>query len=230
MSNAFNIAQHFEKWAPRKQDWKIRQWKKVCYLPSSSLPGSLAMFQCSMKTTCNKYHIRVLCPFFDFLAGIFWGSQKEARSSWLVARKIASPRFTVDIKNKLLEANKCLFVIRSLKKEGYCQDDIDHLFNVIVLPKLTYGLSVYAASKPELTTVQKFLCCCYKRKYISYFIDILKLLDKSDRTIFNKARNAGHPLHSLLPRVKESSLRLRSTSSLLPRTVRRSPDRPTQAF
>ena len=156
--------------------------------------------------------------------------QKEARSSWLVARKIASPRFTVDIKNKLLEANKCLFVIRSLKKEGYCQDDIDHLFNVIVLPKLTYGLSVYAASKPELTTVQKFLCCCYKRKYISYFIDILKLLDKSDRTIFNKARNAGHPLHSLLPRVKESSLRLRSTSSLLPRTVRRSPDRPTQAF
>ena len=74
-------------------------------------------------------------------------------------------RFAVHIKNKLLEANKCIFVIRSLKKEGYCQDDIDHLFNVIVLPKLTYGLSVYAVSKLELTTVQKFLCRCnYKRK------------------------------------------------------------------
>ena len=45
--------------------------------------------------------------------------------------------FAVHIKNKLLEANKCLFVIRSLKKEGYCQDDIDHLFNVIVLSLLT---------------------------------------------------------------------------------------------
>jgi len=44
-----------------------------------------------------------------------------------------------------------------------------------------------------------------------------KLLDKSDRTFLNKARNAGHPLHSLLPRVKESALRLRSTSSLQPR-------------
>ena len=55
-------------------------------------------------------------------------------------------RFTVHIKNKLLEANKCLFVIRSLKKEGYSQDDIEHLFNVIVLPKLIYGLSVYAVS------------------------------------------------------------------------------------
>lgn len=123
----------------------------------------------------------------------------------------------VRIKNKLLGANKFLFVTRSLKKEGYCQNDIDHLFNVIVLSKLTYGLLVYAASKPELTTVQKFLRCCNKRKYVSYFVVIFKLLDKSDPAIFIKARNAGHPLHSLLPRVKESSLRLRSTSSLLPR-------------
>ena len=32
---------------------------------------------------CNKYHIRALCPFFDFLAGIFRGSQKEASGSRL---------------------------------------------------------------------------------------------------------------------------------------------------
>ena len=30
-----------------------------------------------------KYHIRALCPFLDFLAGIFRGSQKEARGSRL---------------------------------------------------------------------------------------------------------------------------------------------------
>ena len=35
---------------------------------------------------CNKYHIRALCPFLDFLAGNFRGSQKEARGSWLEAR------------------------------------------------------------------------------------------------------------------------------------------------
>ena len=79
-------------------------------------------------------------------------------------------------------------VIRCLKKEGYCQNDIDHLFNVIVLTKLTfYGLSAYAASKSELTTVQKFVCLCYKRKYITCFIDIFQLLDKSDPTIFNNS-------------------------------------------
>ena len=45
---------------------------------------------------CTKYHIRALCPFLDFPARIFRGSQKEARSSrprgsGSQARKIASP-------------------------------------------------------------------------------------------------------------------------------------------
>ena len=33
------------------------------------------------------------------------------------------------------------------------QPDIDSLFAAIVLPKITYGLSVYAASPPDLNTV-----------------------------------------------------------------------------
>ena len=60
----------------------------------------------------------------------------------------SNSRFSEHIKNKLLEANKCLFVLRSLRKEGYCQADIDHLFIAIVLPKISYGLSVFAASSP----------------------------------------------------------------------------------
>ena len=61
------------------------------------------------------------------------------------------------VKAKLHEANKCFFVIRSLRKDGYTQDEIDHLFNSIVIPKLLYGLSVYAASVSELTVIQRFL-------------------------------------------------------------------------
>ena len=33
-----------------------------------------------------KYHIKALCPFLDYLSGIFRGSQKEARGSRLAAR------------------------------------------------------------------------------------------------------------------------------------------------
>ena len=35
---------------------------------------------------CNICHIKALCPFLDFLAGVFWGSQTGARGSRLEAR------------------------------------------------------------------------------------------------------------------------------------------------
>ena len=66
-------------------------------------------------------------------------------------------RFNEHIKVKLQEASKCLYVIRCLRKEGYQQPDVDYIFRSIVLPKLAYGLSVYASSIPELTTIQNFL-------------------------------------------------------------------------
>ena len=66
-------------------------------------------------------------------------------------------RFNEHIKVKLQEANKCLYVIRCLRKEGYQQPDVDYVFRSTLLPKLMYGLPVYASSIPELTTVQNFL-------------------------------------------------------------------------
>ena len=72
-------------------------------------------------------------------------------------------KFGLHVKAKLHEAFicQCLFVIRSLRKDGYTQDEIDHLFNSIVIPKLLYGLSVYAASISDLNVIQRFLKRCY---------------------------------------------------------------------
>ena len=94
-----------------------------------------------------------------------------------------SGRFTERIKRKLFEANKCLYVLRSLRKEGYNQVEIDHLFQSLVLPKISHGLPVYATSVPELNTVQQFLRRCHKRRFMSYAIDIYDLLEKTDRII-----------------------------------------------
>ena len=41
-------------------------------------------------------------------------------------------RFNEHIKATLQEANKCLYVIRCLRKEGYQQPDIDNFFRSIV--------------------------------------------------------------------------------------------------
>ena len=112
-------------------------------------------------------------------------------------------------------AHKCLYVIRCLSKEGYQQPDVDYVFRSIVLPKLTYGLPVYPSSIPELTTVQNFLQRCFKRRYISYQIDIYNVLEEVDRSLFRISSMPGHPLHPPVPKTKESSARLRVPSSRL---------------
>ena len=65
-------------------------------------------------------------------------------------------KFLTRVKNKLIKANKCLFILRSLRKEGYKQTEIDLLFNTLVFPNITYALSLYAASESDLTPVQRF--------------------------------------------------------------------------
>ena len=49
----------------------------------------------------------------------------------------------------------------------YSQTEIDHLLTALLLPNITYGLSVYGAADSELTTIQRFLDRCHKRRYIS---------------------------------------------------------------
>lgn len=126
-------------------------------------------------------------------------------------------KFSLHIKSKLYEANKCLFIIRSLRKEGYDQAEIDHIFNSIVLPKILYALPVYAASLSDLTAVQSFLTRCYKRRYTSILYNIYDLLEKYDRRLVNKINNNGHPLYNMLPKTKLSSQRLRKPTCSRPK-------------
>ena len=52
------------------------------------------------------------------------------------------------------------------------------------------------------------------RRYTSVSYEILVLLEKYDRRLFNKFKHSDHPLYSLLPGYKESSLRLRNRTSV----------------
>ena len=49
-------------------------------------------------------------------------------------------RFDIHVKSKLVKANKCLYVIRTLRKEGCTQVEVEHLFKALVLPNITYTL------------------------------------------------------------------------------------------
>lgn len=72
----------------------------------------------------------------------------------------------------------------------------------LVTPKILYnGLSVYAASTPELNTVQQFLHRCHKRR--SHALDTYDLVEKTDRLFYRKIRRqSNHPLYIFCPEVK----------------------------
>ena len=126
-------------------------------------------------------------------------------------------KFSQHVKSKLQEAKICLFVIRSLYKEGYNQAEIDHLFNAIVLSKILYALPVYSASPSDLTVVQRFLTRCYKRRYTSVQYNIHDLAEKHDRRLINKFNTASHPLYNMLPKIKPSLQHLRKTTCSRPK-------------
>ena len=118
----------------------------------------------------------------------------------------------------LFKQKKCLHVLRLLREDGCSQTEIDHLFNNIVLPNITYGLSVYCAADSELTTIQCFLDHCHKHRYISKHVDVRNLMEIQDRKIIKKvSRLSNHPLHRLMPQVKLTKYKLRNKSSKHPK-------------
>ena len=119
---------------------------------------------------------------------------------------------TFQSKSKLLKGNKCLFILRSLRKEGMCQEGVDRFFNTVVLPNFTHGLSVYGASDSDLTAIQSFLDRSFKRKYISVKIDIRSILEESDLNLYKSRSISPCPIFYILPKEKETNYNLRRTS------------------
>ena len=60
---------------------ELKNWEESYH---SWLAGFIGHFPLLVKPACSKYLISALCPFLDFLVGIFRGLQK--RGSWLKAR------------------------------------------------------------------------------------------------------------------------------------------------
>ena len=117
------------------------------------------------------------------------------------------------VRAKLFKANKCLFVLRSLRKEGFSQGEVDHLFSALVLPNFTYGLTVYGAVDSGLTVIQDFLDRCFKRKYTCKGMDIWELLEKADKKLFKvRLVDPDCPLSNIIPKKKETKYQLRNKS------------------
>ena len=146
-----------------------------------------------------KATILNITPYLTFLNAVvlfYWG---------LRSRVIVS--FGRMLILKLIKANKCIHVLRTLRKEKYSQAEIDHLFTVLVSPNFIYGLPVYGASEPDLNIIQNVSDRCHKRRFISYPVSIKDLLKNQDCKIFKKVTSiTNHPLASYYIPSKKLSL------------------------
>ena len=156
--------------------------------------------------SCNTTKYKELCmakkgvtPNFPPLCGI-----EQSDSFTLLGVTLQNDcKFSSHVKGKLREANNCLYILRSLRKDGYTQVEIDHFFKAIVLTKIKDALPVYGASQVDLNTIQCFLKRCNKRRYTSELINIYDLLEKCDRRLLTKIKNnVNHPLYALLWKVR----------------------------
>ena len=78
-------------------------------------------------------------------------------------------------------------------------------------------LTLAGSSPPELTTKQRFLDRCHKRRYMSSTVSIINCLQKSDKGIFKKLSEwERHPLHHSLPRINPATFKLRQGKRTLP--------------
>ena len=74
-------------------------------------------------------------------------------------------KFNTRVKNKLVKANQCLYVLKSVRKEGYKQAEIDFLFDTLVLPKFRYSLSVNGASAVRLHSSTLFSRSLFEKEF-----------------------------------------------------------------
>ena len=96
-------------------------------------------------------------------------------------------KFSEHVRLKLTKANKCLNVLRTLRKELFSQKEIDHLFKTLVFPILTCGLTVYGASDSDLNVIQRFSDRCHKRHFTSQTVSIFNRLEQQDKSAFKRA-------------------------------------------
>ena len=87
----------------------------------------------------------------------------------------------------------------------------------MVVPNITYALSVYGASESELTMAQQFLDRCFKPRYISKKLEIGELLKVQDHRICRKVSSIpNHPLRANFPETKITRYNLRNKSPAVP--------------
>ena len=126
----------------------------------------------------------------------------------------------MDFKYILKKASSQLHILRACKFYGYAIDDLNLLFNSLIMPTLCFTIEVgsCAYKNKYLEQVNSFLCHAYRFGYTSHLIDMNDVIKEQDNKLWNKiVSNLVNTLNELLPPKWTRCLKQRKHNYILPK-------------
>ena len=85
------------------------------------------------------------------------------------------------------------------KKNKRKQNEIEIVFNSIIISRIRYGISTYGSDTRALAKIDKFLEKCFEKRYCTKRHNAYNILHEEDsRLAINIVTNPNHPLHTYL--------------------------------
>ena len=135
------------------------------------------------------------------------------RKSWLKLLGIIFQEnpccWDLHVDKLIAKASSRLYILRVCKFYGYSQDQLNKLFDSLILSLLAYGLEVWgSASKKYLDRIDNFCKRAYRYGYTADF-ETSTLIEERHKLLFNKITiTKDHPLQDLLPPKRSRMLML----------------------
>ena len=137
------------------------------------------------------------------------------RKSWLKLLGVTFQEYVtnwdIHIDNMLSKASSRMFILRVCKSYGYSKDQLNNLFNSLVMSVFLYGIEVWGAAyqRKYLDRIDRFLKRAHRFGFVTKKTTILDLIKDRDSKLFKNVIRDDHILHDLLLPKRKRVLRER---------------------
>lgn len=106
-------------------------------------------------------------------------------------------RFSKHIKRIIAISKSTLYTIKDMKLHGFSIQELDLVFEALILSRIRYGICVYGSDYQAMKKLDNFLAKCYEKGYYSQKIRASDIRKNEDKKMFlNIIQNPKHPLHN----------------------------------
>ena len=145
------------------------------------------------------------------------------RKSWLkllgVTFQEDVTNWDIHIDNMLSKASSRMYILRVCKSDGYSKDQLNNLFNSLVMSVFLHGIEVWGAAyqRKYLDRIDRFLKRAHRFGFVTKKTTILDLIKDRDSKLFKNVIRDDHILHDLLSPKRKRVLRERKHDFIFPR-------------